>query len=47
VLNGVDLATLAELLGHKDLKMIAEHYGHLEQQPEHLLNAVAKVVRRA
>jgi len=34
--RGVDVATMAELLGHQDLRMISQHYGHLAQKPQHL-----------
>jgi integrase len=46
ILNGVDIATIATMLGHKDLRMLMEHYAHLEQQPQHLLDAAAKAVQR-
>lgn len=46
IVNGVDIATIATLLGHKDLRMLTEHYAHLEQQPEHLKEAAAKAMRR-
>jgi integrase len=47
IVNGVDIATVATMLGHKDLRMLMEHYAHLEQQPEHLKEAAAKAVRRS
>lgn len=46
IVNGVDLATVATMLGHQDLRMIAQHYAHLEQQPEHLKAAAAQAMRR-
>lgn len=46
LLNGVDLATVATLLGHKDFRMIAQHYSHLERQADHLTQAVAKAIRK-
>jgi integrase len=36
IVNGVDVATMAELLGHQDLGMISRHYGHLAQKSQHL-----------
>ncbi len=29
LVNGVPIATMAELLGHSDTKMISAHYAHL------------------
>lgn len=46
MVNGVGVATVAELLGHTDLRMISQHYGHLEQQPEHLLKAAAQAMQK-
>jgi integrase len=34
--RGVEVATMAELLGHQDLRMISQHYGHLAQKSQHL-----------
>src|SRR5262249_45637148 len=42
VLRGVDIKTLAELLGHSSTKM-SEHYIHLTGQRAHLAEAMAKV----
>lgn len=36
LLNGVSIATVAQLVGHKDTSMIAKHYGHLDQFSAHL-----------
>lgn len=44
LLSGNDIATVAELMGHRDISMIARHYGHLDQARDHLKKAVAKVV---
>ena len=33
------VASVAELLGHRSLKMIATHYAHMEQRSEHLKKA--------
>jgi integrase len=43
--NGVPIATMAELLGHVDTKMISEHYGHLRQKTDHLRQAAAQATR--
>jgi integrase len=42
ILNGVDLKTLAELLGHSSTRM-SEHYVHLAGEVPHLLDAMRKV----
>lgn len=42
VMNGVDLNTVRELLGHADIKMTLR-YAHLA--PEHKANAVEKLVK--
>jgi integrase len=47
MLNGVDVATVAELLGHGNLTMIQKHYGHLTGAVEHLKAAAAKATRSA
>ena len=36
------VATVAELAGHKDLKMIQAHYSHLSEKREHLRQAAEK-----
>jgi integrase len=45
ILNGVDIATLAELMGHRDTTMVSRVYGHLAEQTDHLAAAVAKAAR--
>ncbi|MHB9081736.1 MAG: hypothetical protein ACYC3X_30080 [Pirellulaceae bacterium] len=45
-LNGADVATVAELLGHGDVAMIQKHYGHLAGEAEHLKAGAAKAVKR-
>lgn len=37
--RGVPMATVAELAGHKDLKMIQSHYSHLSEKRTHLAAA--------
>lgn len=41
--NGVDVATMAQLLGHADTAMIDRYYGHLDQRQDHLRKAVQRV----
>ena len=40
--RGVSPATMAELLGHQSLRMISQHYGHLEQKSQHLRDAAER-----
>lgn len=40
--NGVSVAAVAELLGHTDLQMVAQHYSHLSQQKQHLREMAKK-----
>ena len=40
--RGVPVASVAELAGHTDLRMIEEHYGHLSQKKTHLQEAARK-----
>lgn len=40
--RGVPVATVAELAGHKDLKMIQQHYAHLSEKRKHLADAARK-----
>ncbi len=40
--GGVPVATMAELLGHRSLRMISDHYGHLAQKSQHLRDAAEK-----
>lgn len=47
LVNGVPVATVAELVGHKDLKMIQEHYAHLAEKAEHLREAARQATRQA
>lgn len=44
VMEGVDLFTVAKLLGHSDTKEVEETYGHLS--PQHKAQAVAKLGNR-
>jgi len=41
----VDVATMAELLGHRDLEMVGQHYGHLAQKAQHLRDAARQAAR--
>lgn len=44
ILNGADLATVAELLGHASVKTTLEHYVHLADKTEHLKSACEKAI---
>jgi integrase len=46
IANGTDLAAVAELLGHSDLKMLAQHYSHIGQKKDHLRRAAANAVAK-
>jgi integrase len=37
--NGVPVATVAELMGHKNIRMVQEHYAHLAEKTQHLRDA--------
>ena len=45
ILNGVDIATVAELMGHTSLEMVSGVYLHLADQRTHLNAAVDKATR--
>jgi len=50
IVNGVDVATVAELLGHTSLEMVSTTYLHLADQKTHLNDAVERataIKRRA
>lgn len=42
LLAGIDVATVAEMAG-TSIEMIDRHYGHLNQQRDHMINAAGKV----
>jgi integrase/recombinase XerD len=42
LVRGVPVATVAELVGHADLRMIQDHYGHLSEKKAHLQDAARK-----
>ena len=44
--NGVDVATVAQLMGHSSLEMISKVYCHLADEHNHLQEAVEKVRKR-
>jgi len=46
VLNGVDVVTVAQLMGHKSLEMIQRVYVHLAGEHEHLNQAIERATRR-
>ena len=45
--NGVGVAEVAELLGHKDTTMLMRHYAHLKEKREHLRQAALRATRPA
>ncbi len=46
LLAGVDVATVAALLGHSSIAMVSRVYGHLAEHPGHIHEAAAKTARR-
>ena len=46
LVNGVPIATVAELLGHTSTAMIEAHYGHLATERAYLQRAVLQATRR-
>jgi site-specific recombinase XerD len=42
ILRGVDLVTIAQLMGHVDLRMLSEIYQHVEKHSEHLRAGLEK-----
>jgi integrase len=42
--NGVGVAQVAELLGHKSTEMVMRHYGHLNQRVEHMRKMAAQAM---
>lgn len=42
LLGGASLAETAQLLGHRDTRMVSQVYGHLDQNRQHMINAAAK-----
>ncbi len=42
--GGASLSTVAELVGHANVRMIAMHYAHLEQQKSHLRQAANQAI---
>lgn len=45
--RGVPVATVAEFAGHKDLKVIQQHYSHLSEKRKHLPDAVRRATEYA
>jgi site-specific recombinase XerD len=44
--NGVGVAEVAELLGHRDTKMLMKHYQHLSQKREHMRQAAIRAASK-
>jgi integrase len=43
LVQGVDVATVAELMGHSSTEMVTKHYSHLAEEHLHLRNAAEKM----
>jgi integrase len=46
IVNGVDLATVAELMGHASTEVTSEVYIHLAEQKSHLQNAATRAISK-
>jgi integrase len=46
LVNGVDVATVAELMGHSSLEMVTGVYAHLAEKTSHLQEAATRAVSR-
>jgi integrase len=44
--RGIPVATVSELLGHSNTRMVSEFYGHLSDRADYLREAAAKATRR-
>lgn len=44
IMRGVDLITLAALLGHRNLKMLSAHYAHIQRRSAHVKEGLRKAV---
>ena len=42
--NGVDISTVAELVGHANCQMIASNYSHIGKMTDHMREAAAKAI---
>jgi integrase len=43
ILRGIDLQTIAVLMGHTDLKMLSKVYAHIQKRDSHLQDALRKL----
>jgi len=43
IVRGVDLQTIATLMGHKDLKMLSKVYQHVQRRGEHLQESLNRI----
>jgi site-specific recombinase XerD len=44
ILRGVDLQTIASLMGHSDLKMLNKVYQHIQRCDQHLRDGLKRIV---
>ena len=44
IIRGVDLQTIASLMGHVDLKMLSRIYQHIKRRSDHLRAGLRKAV---
>ena len=45
IIRGVDIVTIAELMGHKSLKMLHRIYQHVRKRSDHLRKALDQATR--
>jgi integrase len=45
IIRGVDLVTIAQLMGHTDLKMLQRIYQHVHRRSDHMQKALAQATR--
>ena len=44
---GIDVVSLAHLMGHRDPSMISKVYGQVQQDPEHMASLASRTKRKA
>ena len=44
-MNGVGIAQVAELLGHRDTSMVMKHYSHLASHSDYMREIAKKAVK--
>jgi site-specific recombinase XerD len=47
IVRGVDIVTIAKLMGHKDLTMLKRIYQHVKKRSDHMREALRKATEDA